>query len=266
MDRFLAPKRKREPSSLGKFGWVPCPVCGHVVGISAMSHHLDSNLCNKKKKVPSPKPFSKQLPGHSVIQDFLSEQEEKNLLEYIDAGNRWKFSEFNGPSYGQSWGVRTDLRKRTLLEPVREMPPIIIDLLDRIRQHAGESFKPNEANAIDYRRREGHYLGEHCDDRYLSGPILVNICLAGAATMTYRLSPSKSKSTTKKQTREGVAEVSGSDQSLSHHRVYLPRRALQVQKGVVRYSYSHAIDHADLHDDRRVSITLRMNRHPGHRF
>ena len=36
-------------------------------------------------------------------------------------------------------------------------------------------FKPNEANAIDYRRTKGDYLGTHCDDRYLSGKVLCNL-------------------------------------------------------------------------------------------
>jgi hypothetical protein len=34
-------------------------------------------------------------------------------------------------------------------------------------------WKPNEANAIDYRRGRGHSLAAHCDDRQLSGRILV---------------------------------------------------------------------------------------------
>ena len=47
------------------------------------------------------------------------------------------------------------------------------------------SFRPNEANAIDYRRSEGHFLGANCDDRQMSGEVLCNLCLAGDAVMTY---------------------------------------------------------------------------------
>ena len=30
-------------------------------------------------------------------------------------------------------------------------------------------FRPNECNAIDYRRQEGHELAPHVDDRQMSG-------------------------------------------------------------------------------------------------
>ena len=48
-----------------------------------------------------------------------------------------------------------------------------------------DNFRPNEANAIDYRKSEGHSLEPHCDDRQLSGKILVNLCLCADAVMTY---------------------------------------------------------------------------------
>jgi len=35
------------------------------------------------------------------------------------------------------------------------------------------TFVASEANAIDYARGEGHYLGSHCDDRYI---IYICIC------------------------------------------------------------------------------------------
>lgn len=47
-------------------------------------------------------------------------------------------------------------------------------------------------------------------------------------------------------------------------RVLLPRLALQIQSGTVRYDYRHSIANADLLSDRRVSITFRANAHPFH--
>jgi uncharacterized SAM-binding protein YcdF (DUF218 family) len=43
------------------------------------------------------------------------------------------------------------------------------------------------------------------------------------------------------------------------YQVALPRRALQVQSGTVRYSYRHGIPNSQLLHDRRVSITFRQN-------
>ena len=43
-------------------------------------------------------------------------------------------------------------------------------------------------------------------------------------------------------------------------KVLLPRRALQLQSGSVRYNYRHGIANADFCQARRVSITFRQNK------
>ena len=130
----------------------------------------------------------------------------------------------------------------TFAEPAHAMPDIFAPLVRRMRTIPElRNFRPNEANALDYRRSEGHYLGAHCDDRQLSGPILVNLCLAGDATMTY--------------TRDRAGRGSAGETV----RARLPRRALQIQSGSVRFDYRHGIANADFHADRRVSITFRLS-------
>jgi len=50
------------------------------------------------------------------------------------------------------------------------MPPILVALNERMRATAPAllcTFVASEANAIDYARKEGHYLGSHCDDRFI---------------------------------------------------------------------------------------------------
>ena len=115
-------------------------------------------------------------------------------------------------------------------------------------------FRPNEANAIDYRRKQGHYLGFHCDDRHLSGTILCNLCLAGDATMVYT---KDAKLTSRKSSKR-------SDTLAKEYEVRLHRRALQIQSGTVRYEYQHGIPNKNLLDDRRMSITFRQNKYKGH--
>ena len=190
------------------------------------------------------------LAGQYTVANFLSEAEEASLLAFLDGepGHPFVRRDFNGPARGKAWGVRTDLKQRTFAEPARAMPDIFAPLVRRMRTIPElRSFRPNEANALDYRRSEGHYLGAHCDDRQLSGPILVNLCLAGDATMTY--------------TRDRAGRGSAGETV----RARLSRRALQIQSGSVRFDYRHGIANADFHADRRVSITFRMNKHPGHR-
>ena len=101
--------------------------------------------------------------------------------------------------------------------------------------------------AIDYRRAEGHFLGSHCDDRQLSGGLLLNLCLAGDAIMTYNRDAKGSKN---KRGQGALQEC---------YNVHLPRRALQIQSGTVRYDFQHQIRNEDLLSPRRVSITFRQN-------
>jgi hypothetical protein len=68
---------------------------------------------------------------------------------------------------GKRWGVRVDLASRTVSPATVPLPPALATLAARMRARvrALAAFRPNEANAIDYRRSEGHYLLPHVDDR-----------------------------------------------------------------------------------------------------
>ena len=120
-----------------------------------------------------------------------------------------------------------------------------------------QSFAPNEANAIDYRRDLNHYLAPHCDDRRLSGAVLVNLSLAGDARMRYTEDrPARRKTL-------GAAAATPAPVAAKSVLVLLPRRSLQVQMGRVRYNFRHGIAADDFIDERRVSITFRQNRFEG---
>ena len=116
------------------------------------------------------------------------------------------------------------------------------------------SFAPNEANAIDYRRQLSHFLAPHCDDRRLSGAVLVNLSLAGDARMRY--------TEDRPVARQKLARATTVTSSKSVL-VLLPRRSLQVQTGRVRYNFRHGIAAEDFLHERRVSITFRQNRFEG---
>ena len=122
----------------------------------------------------------------------------------------------------------------------------------RARAQVGllRSFSPNEANAIDYRRSLNHFLAPHCDDRRLSGAILVNLSLAGDARMRY----TEDRPVARKGARADPKSVL----------VLLPRRSLQVQTGRVRYSFRHGIAASNFLDERRVSVTFWQNRFEGY--
>ena len=184
-----------------------------------------------------------ELPGLYLVHDFITPAEEGRLLRWLDAQRPgWVLREFNGPAQLQAWGVRTDLKRRTV-ELGGPMPLELRCLTARMREVVLASgapsplcaFEANEANGLRYRKAEGHYLGAHVDDRALSGDVIINLSLAGDATMSY---------------------THDRDQTKAAVRVSLPRRSLQIQSQEVRFSWRHGIAREDL-PDLRVSITFR---------
>jgi alkylated DNA repair dioxygenase AlkB len=215
-----------------------------------------------------PLPQKNDFPrGLYMVPDFLTLTEERQILHYLDdptAAPAWKMGRFNGQHCGKRWGVHCNLRDRRVDTPEHPLPEwlqsMILSKLQRLdcwaelakqkrRRQLNTSgnnedteyvFTPNEANAIDYRRQRGDWLRAHVDDRKLSTEPIANLSLVGDSTMTFR--------NTKKS-------VSGDGNN--EYKVPLPRRGLQILTGPARYNYTHAIANADLHSDRRVSITMR---------
>lgn len=213
-------------------------------------------------------------PGLYFFPDFISPDEERQILELLDdpdALPAWKMGRFNGQHCGKRWGVHCNLRDRRVDAPEHPLPSwfhsIIVPRLHRLecweqlakhkQQRRGPGgrgdnnvnassspvriFTPNEANAIDYRRQRGDWLQAHIDDRKLSTEPIANLSLAGDCYMTFgNTKPQQPQSDRRKE-----------------YKMHLPRRGLQILTGPARYNYTHAIANSDLLSDRRVSITMR---------
>lgn len=181
-----------------------------------------------------------KLPGHFLIENFIDEDEERRIVEFLDddVERPWRDSSFNGAHEGKKYGVEPNLLKR-VVEPAKvPIPRVLRELV--IKKFADahpvlQNFSPNECNAINYRKDLGSVLTPHCDDRQLSSDLLVNLSLVCDCTMTY--------------TNEKFPE--------KRVDVYLPRRSLQIQSGQTRYDYMHSIANENLHGNRRVSVTFR---------
>jgi alkylated DNA repair dioxygenase AlkB len=190
-------------------------------------------------------PSSEPIPGLHLYHDFISEDEENQILAELDGTLYpetflpWQFNRFNGPNRGKRWGVHCNLRDRRVGHAENEMPPFFNNiLLPKLRCVVPmKGCTPNEANAIDYNRTRGDCLQDHVDDRQLSKEPIANLSIAGDCYMTFI-----------NQKKAGSKEPV---------RVRLPRRTLQVLTGNARYDYSHGIRNQDLLDDRRVSVTMR---------
>jgi hypothetical protein len=246
----------------------------------------NSNEKRRGDESTSGRSLSGSLPGHFVVENFVTTAEETALVAFLDDRRRsgvWKPSTFNGKHLGKKWGVEVDLKRRTVASPGRRpMPPELLALAARLRDLAAEdlaaapgggggesrhampraasravaTFAPNEANAIDYRRALGMELEPHCDDRQMSSGVLVNLSLLGDCVMTY--APDK-KDFDKKHNTPNRSRVRGAVD------VFLPRRSLQIQSGSTRYDFSHAIRNENLLADRRVSVTFRESAAPATR-
>lgn len=210
-----------------------------------------------------------ELPGLVVIPNFITEEEEADIIKLLDDDRlmSWKFSSFNGDCFSKYFGVKTQFGLPNELRLVRnnetkngehdmpkELDPFVTRLQRFVALHAQHfsneirEFKPNECNMNSYYAAEGHYLRPHFDDRTLSGPILMNLSLCGAARMTYA-----------KPINANLPTNAIAAGTFTHYvTVPLPRRCLQLVTGTARWSYTHEIRREDVLSPRRMSITWRQ--------
>ena len=251
------PKKPKTLVSKHKSGssFGQCPLCSRSFPLHSLARHASacngpSTNADKMGKSAKEDLFylehqREPVPGLFIFENFITEEEERQILVELDRCQNndvpWTPANFNGPHFGKRWGVHCDLRNRKVSAPEHPLPDffekILLPRLRRLRPMA--NIRPNEANAIDYRRKLGHYLSSHVDDRQLSKEPIANLSLAGDCYMTFG------------------NEALHRNTLAATVRVWLPRRCLQVLTGKARYDFSHGIQNQDLHSDRRVSVTMR---------
>lgn len=214
----LGPKKKKIEKQRGDGGnrtetgsaFTECPLCGRKVALSTAERHVEECLARGGQNPKPPRstrrdeteakvdlgplvPHEGELSGQYTWLNFISVEEEADLVAYLDAGRRqeWIPKTFNGLAFHKNWGLEVDLRGRTINPARHPMPPILTRLCERMRERGGGvlgTFRPDEANAIDYRKSLGHSLTPHFDDRQLNGDVLCNLCLVSDCAMTYTVS------------------------------------------------------------------------------
>lgn len=257
------PKKQRSESI-----FVTCPVCERKVLPIFINDHLDKGCQDRMSTANSDDPFTinlvlngfsslsfvvskvPSLPGLYSIHNFITAEEEMSLLSSLDndTSNPWTLSQFNGKQMVKKWGLITDYAHRKIrMNEVSKgefpFPPYMAFILERLQLLKTHGFKPlctfdfvpNEGNSMSYTKKDGHFLRPHYDDRFLSGPLLINISLLSDATMTY----------TNEKSSKSVS-------------VNMPRRSLHVVSMQARYDYTHGISNDHIHGERRVSIVLRQ--------
>lgn len=234
-----------------------CPLCQssfplHRLEVHASTCdgvHKEQQQLKRNNELCAPKRCSEPIPGLFLFEEFITEEEEREIMAQLDGESDshrheflpWNTCHFNGTHDGKRWGVHCNLRDRKVSAPENPLPDfvqrLLIPKLKTLPQMMG--CIPNEANAIDYRRHKRHWLDAHVDDRKLSREPIANISIAGDCVMTFRnVAPNRNT-------------------AASEQRVLLKRRTLQILTGKARYDFSHGIAHKDLLSDRRVSVTMR---------
>lgn len=264
-----------------------CPICNQSLWSDNALNNLHIDRCLSKVEAASAlaktascledDPFVynlslrtvEELPGLFLIHDFITEDEERDIITQLDDNTQaWRISTFNGMCFSKTYGVKTQFGLPDELRLVRQfdastgeqdVPAEFGYLIDRLHNfvslHAQSmanelrDFRPNECNANSYFASENHYLRPHFDDRTLSGPILMNLSLAGIARMTYA-----------KPTNASLPTSAIAAGTFGHTvSVPLPRRCLQLVTGPARWSYTHEIRKEDVLSPRRMSITWRQS-------
>lgn len=252
-----APSPKRRRSQEGScFG--ECPICSSNVPLHTLERHAsdcrgggtDENhnrLSGKHDETASH--VLEPIPGLFLFEDFITEDDEAKIIAELDGTDMvyaseflpWKAATFNGAHYGKRWGVHCNLRDRRVGEAENPLPHFVQQIVLPKLAHlpAMKGCVPNEANAIEYRKAERHYLTAHVDDRKLSKEPIANLSLAGDCYMTFRnVAPHRTT-------------------AVPLQRVLLRRRCLQVLTGKARYDFSHEINPDDVLSSRRISVTMR---------
>ncbi|KAM8975072.1 alpha-ketoglutarate-dependent dioxygenase alkB homolog 4 isoform 1-T1 [Pelodytes ibericus] len=224
------------------------------------------------------------FPGVSLIQDFVTEDEEKEMVHLMDQ-EEWRLSQSGRRK--QDFGPKVNFKKQKLkVGNFTGLPNFSQVIWQRMEQHAIlEGFLPVEQCNLDYNSDRGSAIDSHFDDSWLWGERLVSLNLLSNTVLTMTMDSVSSITlmpildhetklndiTNSKAHFNGVnstpcafqdnqadgkspnLELSTDDVEVA---ISLPRRSLVVLFSDARHKWKHAI-HREHIEHRRVCSTFR---------
>lgn len=203
------------------------------------------NLCNDQSYRalwPDMMPISelKQLElgsdieGVTLIEDFISEEDEAALVEALIADPGWKESQSGRRKI--DFGPQVNFKKQKVklghFQGLPKYAASFISKVQELQQPVGVSqFEAHEMSVLEYREDAGSNLAFHFDDFWIWGERIYGINLLAPTVLTFM--------------RSGIQVP-----------VPLPRRALYCMRGAARYEWQHGIL-AEHIKGRRMVVTLR---------
>ncbi len=182
---------------------------------------------------PTLSPSPSLPPGLTLMTEFISRQEENDLLLFID-GAPWNTTLKRRT---QHYGHLYDYRSGDTSHKLGPLPPAFSPIMERLQQRGCFlSSPPDQAIVNEYEPGQG--IGRHVDSVTSFGPEIASLSLLSPTVMTF-----------------------GDRRTGNHVDIPLPPRSLVLLTGPSRYSWTHMIaarkGDNDVPRSRRVSITFR---------
>jgi len=193
--------------------------------------------------------ISEICPGLILVRDFLSEDEERELLQQLDSEGSW---DERLSRRVQHYGYEFDYASRKAFSdhPMIPFPSAAQRALDKVASTVtAEAAGLNQLTVNEYLPGQG--ISAHIDTHSCFGDMMLSISLGAGIVIRFLPASANLKS----------------DRKLF---LWLPPRSLLVMAGPSRFAFKHAIplrktdsvDGAIVKRERRVSLTFRSIRLP----
>ncbi|XP_047462182.1 alpha-ketoglutarate-dependent dioxygenase alkB homolog 4 [Mugil cephalus] len=245
--RMMAPDTSNAVTSCGCKGIRRCLICEQNKGEVQLEaskpkvvHHFVYNPETRQADGEGAEAPSFPFPGVFLWEDFISEEEEKELISTIDK-DAWNQSQSGRRK--QDFGPKVNFKKKKVrMGDFCGLPALSQKLMLRMHQDPHlAGFHPVEQCNLDYHPRRGSAIDPHLDDSWLWGERLVTVNMLSDTTLTMSL-------------EQGLPELGLAGEV--RVAVRLPRRCLVVLRGEARHRWKHGIHREDVRE-RRVCSTYR---------
>ncbi|XP_050235169.1 alkylated DNA repair protein ALKBH8 homolog [Mercurialis annua] len=209
------------------------------------------------------------IPGLCLLPDFVSAEEEQELLAAVDA-QPWKnLAKRRVQHYGYEFCYET--RNVDTKKQLGEFPPFVSSVLERIFSfpQLGESANLvlDQLTVNEYPRGVG--LSPHIDTHSAFEGLIFSLSLAGPCIMEFRRYLDGSWTPTASSSTDRIVESHDNGTNLVRRAIYLPPRSMLLLSREARYAWQHYIPHHKIdkvndsvveRGSRRVSFTFRKVR------
>lgn len=217
--------------------------------------------------------WSHPFIGASIIDNILTEEEEKSVVDFMDKNN-WKNSQSGRRK--QDYGPKVNFKKKKVkMNPFTGLPTYAKSIVEKINNVVGfENFVPVEQCNLEYVPERGSCINPHFDDEWLWGERLISLNFL-SDTMFTMLREDDSITRVYKLDSKSLEEhgcdcptlydfepcdVESCQGDISFNdiviRIPLRRRSLVSLANQARFEWKHAIMRTDI-KHRRISCVFR---------